>query len=386
MKNLKVFTDNIEGKALSQVHELMSQPAFADAKVRIMPDVHAGCGCVIGFTADLGEKIIPNVVGVDIGCGMLTCRLGKIDIDMERLDAAIRNSVPSGFSVHQYEGKDDLELENLVCFPMLRGVDRIKRSIGTLGGGNHFIEIDADGDGNKYLVIHTGSRNLGKQVADIYQKIAIGLLDNKAEKFAVVEQLKAENRQSEIPDALSKISQRDKMPKHLAFLEGKAAAEYLHDMKFCQKFAEKNRAAIAIAIAKEMDFNISNSFETVHNYIGEDNIVRKGAIAAYKGQEVLIPINMRDGCILGRGLGNEDWNCSAPHGAGRIMSRTQAKAELNLEDFQSDMGQVFSTSVLLSTLDESPRAYKPMQEILDNIAETVEVVNIIKPIYNFKAN
>ena len=354
--NLKIFTSNIEETALNQIEKLISVPAFSNAKIRIMPDVHAGSGCVIGFTADLGNKVIPNIVGVDIGCGMLVAELGQIDIDFDGFDQKIRQKVPSGFSVNQHENPLVKSfLEELYCVEELQNIPHLMRSLGTLGGGNHFIEIDEDEWGNKYLVIHTGSRNLGKQVADIYQKLAI--------------QRAAENGLD--------------IPKDLCYLEGEDREHYLNDMKVCQEFAHYNRGIILHSLVD----NYYSTFEVIHNYISfEDNIVRKGAISAKKGERVLIPLNMRDGCILGVGKGNEDWNNSAPHGAGRILSRGAAKRTLSVEDFQETMKGIYSTSISEATLDEAPFAYKPSEEIIELVKDTVEIETIIKPIYNFKAS
>lgn len=388
MKNLKVFTDNIEGKALNQVHELMKQESFANEKVRIMPDVHAGAGCVIGFTSTMGERVIPNIVGVDIGCGMYTLNLGNIDIDFKFLDQIINVFVPSGGNVFDKEQKLGINLKELKMYKFMRNESRIKQSLGTLGGGNHFIEVDVDKEGNKYLVIHTGSRNLGLQVAKFYQDLAIKTLNSVSEtqKKEVIERLLSQNRQSEIQDALKALTPPVKVPKELAYLEGENAKAYLHDMRMAQKFALDNRVAIAEAICGRMGWRVQHEFQTIHNYIGDDQIIRKGAISARFGEVVLIPISMRDGCILARGKGNADWNYSAPHGAGRIMSRTEAKEVLDLEQFKDDMKDVFTTSVGRSTIDESPRAYKQMDEILRNIEDTVDVMKILKPLYNFKAS
>lgn len=397
--DLKIFTDNIEEKAKKQIETLLKQPAFADCKVRIMPDVHAGAGCVIGFTADLGDKVIPNIVGVDIGCGMLAVPLGPTEIDFKKLDEVIRKYVPSGMNVHD---KPRLEIaifqfDQLVCYESLKNVDWLERSLGTLGGGNHFIEIDQDDDGNKYLVIHTGSRNLGKQVADIYQEKAISRMCGK-EKYKemqdkLVRYYKEIGMEKEITKALKLLkklySPNISVPKELCYLENEERQFYLNDMRFCQRFAEWNRTIVARIICEQMGWNEEpdGRFETIHNYIDHtSNIVRKGAISAQKGELLLIPINMRDGCILGRGKGNEDWNCSAPHGAGRIMSRAQARSSVSLEEYKKSMNGIYTTSVDESTIDESPMAYKPMEEILKNIEPTVEVLKIIKSVYNFKAS
>lgn len=400
MVDLKIFTENIEHEALNQIYTLVKQPAFSDCKIRIMPDVHAGKGCVIGFTADLGAKVIPNIVGVDIGCGMLCVSLGQTDIDFEKLDNVIRSYVPSGRDVHDGRIIRFDELQELKCYRELRDTKRLERSIGTLGGGNHFIEVDVAEDGYKYLVIHTGSRNLGKQVADYYQNLAFELMSGKDELYEeqgrIIEEYKAAGRKSDIQNAIAELHRNFKVvnpniPKDLCYLEGKYREDYLHDMRICQKFAYMNRVMIAQIICNHMgwgvDADMPDYFECIHNYIDHDsNIVRKGAISAKLGEKVLIPINMRDGCIIGTGKGNEDWNYSAPHGAGRTMSRSKAKESILLEEYQKAMDGIFTTSVNTSTIDESPMAYKTMDEIIGNINDTVEIVDIIKPIYNFKAN
>ena len=344
MSNLKIFTDNIEPEAINQIYTLVKQPAFSNCKVRIMPDVHAGAGCVIGFTADLGDKVIPNIVGVDIGCGMLTVELGNIDIDFSALDAAIRKRIPSGRNVHEGCLVKFDELKRLRCFRELNDTKRLERSVGTLGGGNHFIEIDTDTSGVKYLVIHSGSRNLGKQVAEYYQKLAIEIMQGKDDLYAMQEKLiadyKASGRKDKIQTAIKELHRKFNpnplnIPKELCYLTGKYREDYLHDMEICQKFAVLNRNAMAAALIDEMGWHSRGAFETIHNYIEfGSNMVRKGAISAKAGEKLLIPINMRDGCIIGVGKGNEDWNCSAPHGAGRIMSRSKAKTVFSLEEFE----------------------------------------------------
>lgn len=443
MKNLKIFTNNIEDKAKEQIDLLMQQEAFKDCKIRIMPDVHAGAGCVIGFTGDLGDKVIPNIVGVDIGCGMLCVELGNIDLDLEKLDEVIRKYVPSGMNVHQelldiipnfYYFINEIKLKKLKCYELLKNKNNwLEKSMGTLGGGNHFIEIDVDENNNKFLIIHTGSRNLGKQVAEIYQEKAIKYCsyenEMKEEKQKIIIEYKKQHKEKEIQNKLIEISKKyegkTKLPKDLCYLEGELKEDYLHDMKICQKFAKTNRIIIAkIIIMNLLDYlnvvsftnandeiekiicfnkedglkpdafgghleyhNSYNCFETIHNYISfEDNIIRKGAISAKKGEKVLIPMNMRDGCIIALGKGNDDWNCSAPHGAGRIMSRNKAKETLSIEEYKNSMKDIYSTSINEDTIDEAPMVYKPMQEIIDCIGDTVEILKIIKPIYNFKAS
>ena len=412
MRDLKIFTDNIEQEAIDQINTLLEQPAFADCKVRIMPDVHAGAGCVIGFTADLGDKVIPNIVGVDIGCGMFTVELGRIDtgingktdssivnyvtdIDYEKLDNVIRTCIPSGRNVHEEVKDVFLELKKLRCYSKLKNVDWLERSMGTLGGGNHFIEIDEGFEGRKYLVIHTGSRNLGKQVADYYQNLAIESMIGKdklaSEQDKLIAEYKEQGRSSEIQDAIKELrntwrNRANDIPKELCYLTGKYRDDYIYDMKICQRFAKQNRLMIALKIMLRMGWCAIDLFETVHNYIDDSNMIRKGAISAKLGEKVLIPINMRDGCIIGVGKGNEDWNYSAPHGAGRIMSRNKARETISMDAFKESMNGIYTTSVCESTIDESPMAYKPMDEIINNIKDTVDILDVLKPVYNFKTS
>ena len=395
MKNLKIYTDEVDELAQKQIARLLEQPAFADAKVRIMPDVHAGKGCVIGFTADLGDKVIPNIVGVDIGCGMLTVNLGKQKPDFAALDDIMHRNIPSGMFVHGEPVEVFEAVDALHCLPQLERVKRLLCSLGTLGGGNHFVEVDADTQGNYYLVIHSGSRNLGKQVCDIYQKEAVdrhaGCADRAEREAALIADLKAQGRQKEIAAAIK--AQRaawnaatPDIPADLCYLEGEARERYLHDMRICQQFALRNREVMADIIVHRLGLEVQDMFHTTHNYIDhESNIVRKGAISARLGEKLLIPINMRDGCIYGVGKGNDDWNQSAPHGAGRLMSRSQAFRQLSLSDFEAQMQGIYTTSVTARTLDESPMAYKGMDAILKHIGPTVDVVDIFKPLYNFKA-
>ena len=398
MKNLKIFTENIEEEAKEQINLLLEQEPFKNCKVRIMPDVHAGKGCVIGFTADLGDKVIPNIVGVDIGCGMLCIELGNMDLDLELLDDVINKYIPAGRNIREQKLVDFALINELYYLRELKETKKFNRAIGTLGGGNHFIEVDIDEMGNKYLVIHTGSRNLGKQVADYYQNLAIQLCSGKEEMFKrkeeIIKTYKEQGRKSEIQKALKELEKEYKqnkpnLPNELCYLEGKYREQYLHDMKICQEYASENRTNIANQIIEkyfDIKFYEFDGFETIHNYISfEDNIVRKGAIRARKGERVIILINMRDGSIIAVGKGNEDWNNSAPHGAGRLMSRKKAKEMFKLEEFKESMKDIYSTSVVEDTIDEAPFAYKPMKEIIDNIQDTVEIEKIIKPIYNFKA-
>jgi tRNA-splicing ligase RtcB len=396
LSNLKIFAKTVENEAMEQINTLLAQEAFKGCKVRIMPDVHAGKGCVIGFTADLGDKVIPNIVGVDIGCGMLTVNLGKQSVDLNRLDETIRSKIPFGRNVHEGRVVRFDTLQDLKCYRSLNDTKRLERSIGTLGGGNHFIEIDQDDDYNSYLVIHSGSRNLGKQVAELYQKLAIELRSGKGKLFEeekrLIEEYKATGRRQEIQSALKELrrqfqAQTPDVPNDLCYLTDEYREDYLHDMRISQEFAVMNRATMAKIIVEAMGWEEIDRFETVHNYIDlESNIVRKGAICAAKGKRVLIPMNMRDGCILGIGQGNDDWNQSAPHGAGRLMSRNKAREVLSLDEYRATMSNVFSTSVGEDTIDEAPMAYKPIGEILDCIGDTVEIMKIVKPIYNFKAS
>ena len=342
------------------------------------------------------EKVIPNIVGVDIGCGMLCVELGKIDIDLGKLDWIINEYIPAGRNIREQKLIDFEGINNLYCLRELKDTKKFNRAIGTLGGGNHFIELNVDDEGNKYLVIHTGSRNLGKQVAEYYQNLAIELCSGKEEMYKRKEEIikiyKEQGRKQDIQKALKELEKQYKenqpdLPKELCYLEGKYREMYLHDMKICQKYASLNRSGIARSILLKMGLQIyQKHFETIHNYIDfKDNIVRKGAIRANKRERVIIPINMRDGSIIAVGKGNNDWNNSAPHGAGRIMSRIKAKETFKLDDFKKSMEGIYTTSVVEETIDEAPFVYKPMQEIIDNIKDTVEIERIIKPIYNFKA-
>lgn len=400
MQDLKIFSKTIDPLALEQIQLLLSQSAFCDCKVRIMPDVHAGKGCVIGFTANLKDKVIPNIVGVDIGCGMLVTKLGNHPIDLLGFDDFIRAHIPYGRNVHQEAVMRFPMLKELRCCDVIDDPERIECSVGSLGGGNHFIEIDRDDSGGKYLVIHTGSRSLGKQVADYYQNLACDLLQGrrgliKAQE-ALIKSYSDSGRQSEIQSAIKQLqhgflNKPNALPKELCYLEHEWRDAYLNDMRICQAFARENRRQIRNALLFHLGYPVDqadeDSFETVHNYIDLDtNIVRKGAIDASAGKRVLIPLNMRDGCVIAVGKGNEDWNCSAPHGAGRLMSRSQARQRLTMESYQNQMKGVFTTSVSDETLDEAPDAYKPVDEIIGLIGETVEIERIIKPIYNFKAS
>lgn len=363
--------------------------ARQNGMVFVTGNCHSGAGCVIGTTMTITDKVVPNLVGMDIGCGMETVKLKEKEIDLEKLDGVIRDNVPSGFSVrgNVHNFIDKVNLKNLGCIGDIKNLHRVELSLGTLGGGNHFIEVDKSGDGSLYLIIHSGSRNLGKQVAEYYQNKAVeGLTDNRAEINELINRLKSEGRQHEINDEMKKIK-KPTIKKDLAYVLEGDFEDYIHDMEITQEFANQNRKAMVDVILREMLLTEDKSFTTIHNYIDMENmILRKGAISAQKGEKVLIPLNMRDGCILAIGKGNEDWNYSAPHGAGRLYSRSRAKELINLEDFEKEMEGIFTTSVGTSTIDEAPGAYKPMKEIIDNVQDTIGIVEVIKPIYNFKSS
>lgn len=383
----------IEDEAVEQIRRMCDYEFAEGAKIRIMPDVHWGKGCTIGTTMTVMDKVVPNLVGVDIGCGMYTVNLGKGEIDLVRFDEAA-HFVPSGRGL--WEGRQEkFDLLALRCYRALKDTKRIARSLGTLGGGNHFIEIDRSADGTNYLVIHTGSRNLGKQVAEYYQNIAIDLSHGKDELFRARDELirryKAEGRRSELQEALKDLNRgfqakEAEIPADLAFLYGSYLEDYLHDIEICQNFAQRNREVIAHVLLERTGLTAGDAFHTIHNYIDvEERILRKGAIAAHAGERVLIPINMRDGSILAVGRGDPDWNYSAPHGAGRLMSRTAAKENLSMDEFRETMADVYTTAVNENTLDEAPMAYKSLADIIDVIEDSVDVIEVLKPIYNFKA-
>lgn len=383
----------IEDEAIEQIRRMCDYEMTENSKIRIMPDVHAGRGCTIGTTMTIHDKVVPNVVGVDIGCGMYTVELGKIEIDFARVDEAA-HFIPSGMDV--WKGRlERFDLTELRCYRELEHAKRLERSLGTLGGGNHFIEVDAAADGTKYLVIHSGSRNLGKQVAEFYQQRAIDLSAGKADYFEKREEIirtyKEQGHRTEIQPALLALKQaweekKPALPEDLCYLYGTYLQDYLHDVEICQRFAKRSRELMAEVLLQRTGMTALSAFHTIHNYIDTDEmILRKGAIAAHAGELVLIPINMRDGSVLARGRGNPEWNYSAPHGSGRLMSRTRARATLDLESYQKAMEGIYSTSVNEATLDEAPMAYKSLADILDVIRESVDVLEILKPIYNFKA-
>lgn len=386
--NCTVFTDNVDNETISQLIQLLNQPFVEGSKIRIMPDCHAGAGCVIGTTMTLTDKVCPNLVGVDIGCSVSAYRLGKIEVDFPRLDEIIKTHVPSGFTVHDTA----IAASNADKILAPVNVDLAFKSLGTLGGGNHFIEVSKDADGYIWLVIHTGSRHLGLEVAHHYQDVGYKKLkkaDNAELIQKIIAQLKSEGRQCEIEDALKVIHQtkEPKIPKDLCYVTGKDFEDYIHDMKLTQEHARINHQTIAEVITKRMHWNPDKAIFTMHNYIDTDQmILRKGSVSADKDVPLIIPMNMRDGSLLCTGKGNPEWNYSAPHGAGRILSRSKAKDVVDMNAFKDSMKGIYSTSVCESTKDESPFAYKPADEIINCIGDTVEINEILKPIYNYKAH
>lgn len=385
------YTSALEETAREQIRAVCDLPEFAGCKIRIMPDVHAGKGCTIGTTMTIEDKIVPGMVGVDIGCGMETVEIAQREIDFERLDALIRREIPYGYNVRNapHPLSRDVDLSKLRCAGEV-DLERAERSIGTLGGGNHFIEVDRAEDGRLFLVVHSGSRHLGTEVAEFYQNEGRRAMwgGAKYQQLELVERLKSEGRQREIQSAIKELKKehRIRVPKDLAYVEGKLFVDYIHDMRITQRFAMLNRKAMTDVIISGMGFTKVDEFTTVHNYIDTDTmILRKGSVSAKAGERLLIPINMRDGSLICEGLGNGEWNCSAPHGAGRIMSRAQAFRELSLDEFQRQMDGIYSTCVVRGTLDESPMAYKGMEEIVREVAPTAKILDVIKPIYNFKA-
>ena len=395
-KNTAVcYASVIEEEAIEQIRRMCDYELTEGSRIRIMPDVHAGAGCTIGTTMTVQGKVCPNVVGVDIGCGMFTVALGERTLDFEKIDEAC-HYIPSG--LHVWEGrKEKFDLTGLRCYRSLKDTKRLERSLGTLGGGNHFIEIDRASDGTYYLVIHSGSRNLGKQVAEVYQQLAVDLHSGKEEYYIkrneIISTYKAAGKRSEIQQALKNLKREyskqvaSGVPEDLCWLYGQFLDLYLNDVEICQKFARRNREKIAEIILERTGMQAGDSFHTIHNYIDtKEMILRKGAIAAHAGEKVLIPINMRDGSVIAVGKGNPEWNYSAPHGAGRLMSRTKARETLDLEAYRKTMEGIYTTSVNEATIDEAPMAYKSLKDIIDVIRESVDVIEILKPIYNFKAS
>ncbi len=387
----KIFTDVVDEASISQVLLLLNQEFVSGSRIRLMPDIHAGAGCTIGTTMTITDKIVPNLVGVDIGCGMETIKIKESHIELQKLDKLIYEKIPSGFNVREKTHRyfDEINLKDLFC---IKHIDpkRAEKSLGTLGGGNHFIEANKDDEGNIYIVIHSGSRHLGLEVANYYQEEGYKLLNGSAKKDIdnLITNLKAQGKEKEIQKGIAalKNTKRTNIPKQLAYVSGELFDEYIHDMKIVQRYAELNRQAMMDEIIKGMKLHVTEQFTTIHNYIDtEAMILRKGAVSARKGEKLLIPINMRDGSLVCIGKGNDDWNQSAPHGAGRLMSRSAAKESFTVLEFKNQMNGIYTTSVNKDTLDECPMAYKCMEDIVNNIGDTVNVIQVIKPIYNFKA-
>lgn len=386
------YTGQLEEAAAGQIQAVCDQQAFSDCKIRIMPDVHAGMGCTIGTTMTITDKIVPGMVGVDIGCGMETVRIAEQEIDFEKLDALIRAQIPSGPNIRDipHPLNAQVDLTQLRCRAYV-SIDRAQRSIGTLGGGNHFIEVDRGENGDLFIVVHSGSRHIGNEVAKYYQNEGRKAFwgGAKYQIDAAVAELKAQGRFDEISATIAQLKQEREiaMPRDLTYVQGQLFDDYIHDMKIIQHFASLNRQAMMDVILTGMGLTPVDRFTTIHNYIDTEHmILRKGAVAAYEGQKLLIPINMRDGSLVCIGKGNPDWNCSAPHGAGRLMSRTEARKKLSMEEYRQEMTGIYTTCVDRNTLDEAPMAYKGMDEIISHIGPTVQIVERIIPVYNFKAS
>ena len=390
MRNVKIFAQTIEAEAKKQIENMAASEAYRDCQIRIMPDCHAGKGCTIGTVIQTAGRVVPNTVGVDIGCGMLVWDLGFANIDMAALDRIINDNIPSGFNVHEKPLSSELialmhhEIQEfLPSWEKYFDLDYVLRSLGTLGGGNHFIEVDADDEGCKYLVVHSGSRNLGVKICQHFQQLASRQCDNSEERGRIISELKAQGRQSEINDALRRLKP---VSKDMAYISGPTLGDYHDAMRLCQHYADLNRFLMAQTIIKCLELKSTGRvFTTMHNYIDTFGIIRKGAVSAKKSEPLIIPLNMRDGSLLCTGKGNDDWLQSAPHGAGRLMSRAKAKETLSMDEYSKEMQGIYSTSVCESTIDESPMAYKSAEEIESLIGDTVEIVKRIKPIYNFKA-
>ena len=388
--NAICFASQIDEKALEQIKRMCDYDLTLGSQIRIMPDVHAGKGCTIGTTMTIVDKVCPNIVGVDIGCGMYTVKLLNRQIDFEKIDE-VCSWIPSGMNVWD-SPIESFDLTKLNCYSSLKKLSRLEKSLGTLGGGNHFIEIEQSISGDYYLVIHSGSRNLGKQVAEIYQRRAINLHRGWDEyilrRNEVIKEYKELGKSQEINQVLEKLKEGYgtlDIPEDLCWLYGDALNDYLHDIEICQKYAMRNRELIANMIMNKTSLTAYDSFHTIHNYIDvNEMILRKGAIRAVKGEKVLIPMNMKDGSIIGIGKGNKEWNYSAPHGAGRILSRKQAKEMLDINEYKESMEGIYTTSISLDTLDEAPQAYKSVEDILDIVKETIDVIEVLKPVYNYK--
>ena len=387
----KIFTDVVDEASISQVLLLLNQEFVSGSKIRLMPDIHAGAGCTVGTTMTIADKIVPNLVGVDIGCGMETIKIKESNIELQKLDKMIYEKIPSGFRVREKTHRyfDEINLEDLFCYKYI-DPRRAEKSMGTLGGGNHFIEANKDTEGNIFIVIHSGSRHLGLEVANYYQEEGYRSLNGSAKKDIenLIADLKAQSREGEIQKSIAalKNTKRTYIPRQLAYISGELFEQYIHDMKIVQRYAARNRQAMMDEIIKGMKIHVTEQFTTIHNYIDtKAMILRKGAVSAREGEKLLIPINMRDGSLICMGKGNDDWNQSAPHGAGRLMSRSVAKESFTVSEFKRQMDGIYTTSVNKDTLDECPMAYKGMDDIVNYIGDTVDVVQVIKPIYNFKA-
>lgn len=387
----KIFTDIVDESSIEQVQLLLNQEFVSGSKIRLMPDIHAGAGCTIGTTMTITDKIVPNLVGVDIGCGMEVIRIEEKALDLKRLDKLIYDKIPSGYNIREAAHKyfEKCRIRDLRCADKVN-LYRAEKSLGTLGGGNHFIEGNKDEKGNIYIVVHSGSRHLGLEVAQYYQNQAYHMLNGTSveDQRRLIRDLKEQGREKEIQSALLQLKERTgtNIPRQLAYVSGDLFESYIHDMKIVQEFAVYNRRAMIEEIVKGMELHIAEEFTTIHNYIDTENrILRKGAVSAEKGERLIIPINMRDGSLICTGKGNEDWNQSAPHGAGRLMSRTKAVKTFTVPEFEKQMEGIYTTSVNQDTLDECPMAYKNMEDIVNNIGDTVKIETIIKPIYNFKA-
>lgn len=387
----KIFTDVVDEASISQVLLLLNQEFVSGSKIRLMPDIHAGAGCTIGTTMTVTDKIVPNLVGVDIGCGMETIKIKESNIELQKLDKLIYEKIPSGFNIREKTHRyfNETRLEDLFCYKYI-DPRRAEKSLGTLGGGNHFIEANKDNSGNIYIVVHSGSRHLGLEVANYYQEEGYNSLNGSTKKDIddLIADLKSLNREREIKKSIAvlKSTKRTNIPKQLAYVSGELLDQYIHDMKIVQRYAELNRQVMIDEIVKGMKIHVVDQFTTIHNYIDTDAmILRKGAVSARENEKLLIPINMRDGSLVCVGKGNDDWNQSAPHGAGRLMSRSVAKESFTVLEFKNQMSGIYTTSVNKDTLDECPMAYKGMDDIVNNIGDTVDIVQIIRPIYNFKA-
>lgn len=387
----KIFTEVVDEASVSQVLLLLNQEFVSGSKIRLMPDIHAGAGCTIGTTMTITDKVVPNLVGVDIGCGMETIKIKETHIELQKLDKLIYEKIPSGFNIREKTHRyfNETNLEDLFCYKYI-DTRRAEKSLGTLGGGNHFIEANKDDDGNIYIVVHSGSRHLGLEVANYYQEEGYKTLNGSAKKDIdnLIANLKVHGREREIQKSIAALKsiKRTNIPKQLAYVSSELFGQYIHDMKTVQRYAELNRRAIIDEIVKGMKIHVVDQFTTIHNYIDTDAmILRKGAVSARENEKLLIPINMRDGSLICVGKGNDDWNQSAPHGAGRLMSRSAAKEAFTVSEFKNQMSGIYTTSVNKDTLDECPMAYKGMDDIVNNISDTVDIVQVIRPIYNFKA-